>query len=222
MKFLKIVITIIAIALSTSTKAALISQDLNTLGDGLLTYDDETGLQWLDLSETYINRYYNSYFSYEEIVTGFSTGGAFEGYRYATVAETQDLLIKFGLPQIDYRNESPNEAYRNAITYMSETMGVTDNQPYYNGTQGIAVDSDENVSIFGGTSSDLEQCAADNANCTDWQYILADQGSLINNPAQTYAVGHFLVVSAVPVPAAIWLFGSGLIGLVGFARRKKA
>lgn len=29
-------------------------------------------------------------------------------------------------------------------------------------------------------------------------------------------------VSAVPVPAAAWLFGSGLLGLVGFARRKKA
>lgn len=28
-------------------------------------------------------------------------------------------------------------------------------------------------------------------------------------------------VSAVPVPAAAWLFGSGLIGLVGMARRKK-
>lgn len=28
------------------------------------------------------------------------------------------------------------------------------------------------------------------------------------------------VVSAVPVPAAVWLFGSGLIGLIGFARRK--
>lgn len=27
-------------------------------------------------------------------------------------------------------------------------------------------------------------------------------------------------VSAVPVPAAVWLFGSGLIGLLGFARRK--
>jgi hypothetical protein len=27
-------------------------------------------------------------------------------------------------------------------------------------------------------------------------------------------------VSAVPVPAAVWLFGSGLIGLVGLARRK--
>ena len=27
---------------------------------------------------------------------------------------------------------------------------------------------------------------------------------------------------AVPVPAAVWLFGSGLLGLVGMARRKKA
>ena len=29
-------------------------------------------------------------------------------------------------------------------------------------------------------------------------------------------------VQPIPVPAAVWLFGSGLIGLVGIARRKKA
>ena len=29
-------------------------------------------------------------------------------------------------------------------------------------------------------------------------------------------------VSQVPVPAAVWLFGSGLLGLVGVARRKKS
>jgi hypothetical protein len=28
-------------------------------------------------------------------------------------------------------------------------------------------------------------------------------------------------VSAVPVPAAVWLFASGLLGLVGIARRRK-
>ena len=29
-------------------------------------------------------------------------------------------------------------------------------------------------------------------------------------------------INAVPVPAALWLFGSGLLGLVGIARRKNA
>jgi hypothetical protein len=29
-------------------------------------------------------------------------------------------------------------------------------------------------------------------------------------------------IAAVPVPAAVWLFGSGLLGLIGVARRKKA
>jgi len=30
------------------------------------------------------------------------------------------------------------------------------------------------------------------------------------------------ITTPVPVPAAAWLFGSGLLGLIGFARRKKA
>jgi hypothetical protein len=29
-------------------------------------------------------------------------------------------------------------------------------------------------------------------------------------------------IGAVPVPAAVWLFGSGLLGLIGIARRKRA
>ncbi len=33
---------------------------------------------------------------------------------------------------------------------------------------------------------------------------------------------NYTTVSAVPVPAAVWLFGSGLLGLVGISRRKKA
>lgn len=34
--------------------------------------------------------------------------------------------------------------------------------------------------------------------------------------------GTWTSYSAVPVPAAVWLFGSGLLGLVGIARRKKS
>ncbi|MGB7934539.1 MAG: PEP-CTERM sorting domain-containing protein [Gammaproteobacteria bacterium] len=32
---------------------------------------------------------------------------------------------------------------------------------------------------------------------------------------------HLSDVSAIPVPATVWLFGSGLLGLIGISRRKK-
>ena len=38
----------------------------------------------------------------------------------------------------------------------------------------------------------------------------------------TWGSGTVQSLAAVPVPAAVWLFGSGLLGLVGMARRKKA
>ena len=43
----------------------------------------------------------------------------------------------------------------------------------------------------------------------------------LNEVAEDSFEGNF-TVSAVPVPAAVWLFSSGLIGLVGLAKRKKA
>jgi hypothetical protein len=38
----------------------------------------------------------------------------------------------------------------------------------------------------------------------------------------TVAISGFVQQVVVPIPAAVWLFGSGLLGLVGIARRKKA
>ena len=48
--------------------------------------------------------------------------------------------------------------------------------------------------------------------------VLSDAfGGSIPNPTLVPAN-----LTVVPVPAAVWLFGSGLLGLVGIARRKKA
>ena len=46
------------------------------------------------------------------------------------------------------------------------------------------------------------------------------------NAVAFYSVPHtgeivFATATVVPAPAAVWLFGSGLIGLVGFARRQR-
>jgi len=52
-------------------------------------------------------------------------------------------------------------------------------------------------------------------NCNQWT----------DNKASPVTIDVFngakITVSAVPIPAAIWLLGSGLIGLVGMSRRKK-
>ncbi|MCW9047061.1 MAG: VPLPA-CTERM sorting domain-containing protein [Gammaproteobacteria bacterium] len=52
-----------------------------------------------------------------------------------------------------------------------------------------------------------------------WDSVITIDSGYIGLLGQWYIEGN---VSAVPIPSAIWLFGSGLIGLVGFARRKKA
>ncbi len=53
----------------------------------------------------------------------------------------------------------------------------------------------------------------------------AGVGGLQTSISKNYGYGwavHSGDVSTVPVPAAVWLFGSGLLGLIGVARRKRA
>ncbi|MDH3514446.1 MAG: VPLPA-CTERM sorting domain-containing protein [Gammaproteobacteria bacterium] len=54
---------------------------------------------------------------------------------------------------------------------------------------------------------------------TQWAYL---GGAPAGAGRPMYALSSEFTVSAVPVPAAMWLFGSGLLGLVGVARRKAA
>ena len=55
-----------------------------------------------------------------------------------------------------------------------------------------------------------------------YEYPYESVGTVSNGLADT-GYGSLLIKSTVvPLPAAVWLFGSGLIGLIGIARRKKA
>ena len=57
-----------------------------------------------------------------------------------------------------------------------------------------------------------------------WRFAFrfGEQGSGPKNSSNYAWAVHDGDVGAVPIPSAVWLFGSGLIGLVGIARRKKA
>lgn len=89
----------------------------------------------------------------------------------------------------------------------------------------LAVNTDGAQLALAGGNSDFivglcsaSKCYADDGNGTaGWPNTYALNFSI--NESQAYAVD-VKVVPAVPVPAAVWLFGSGLIGLVGVARRR--
>jgi hypothetical protein len=58
-----------------------------------------------------------------------------------------------------------------------------------------------------------------NFNATPGDYFVSFFGFADLSAPQLGQYG--IEISQVPVPAAVWLFGSGLIGLVGVARRRK-
>jgi len=57
---------------------------------------------------------------------------------------------------------------------------------------------------------------------TDWDNNGVLGAGMIDGPFGGFSANFDMTTSEVPVPAAVWLFGSGLIGLAGIARRRKA
>lgn len=71
--------------------------------------------------------------------------------------------------------------------------------------------------ILGGSSVFTLQLADGAA---DFSGVTSVQGNSVDMGDFLVSVDGNLTVTAVPVPAAVWLLGSGLIGLVGIARRR--
>jgi len=110
-------------------------------------------------------------------------------------------------------------------TYSFPTIGITGIMA--NGVSGFVLSSAEYIvglipfgadteldsAGFGSLQSDIYDSTRQTIFFADPNTGIDGQGSFIFSAA---------AASPVPVPAAIWLFGSGLLGLVGIARRKKA
>jgi hypothetical protein len=76
------------------------------------------------------------------------------------------------------------------------------------------------VSSFGGDLPSTQFVVLSEGNFTlgEWTDPRSDQdGYAVDRTYATFTPSE----SVVPVPAAVWLFGSGLLGLIGIARRKE-
>ena len=74
----------------TTANGTLVSQDLSTPSDNQLTYDSNTGLDWLDLTNTYRE-------SPADVLGGFGGYTTTLGFRYATEGEFLTLLTHAGI-----------------------------------------------------------------------------------------------------------------------------
>lgn len=214
---------IVSFALSFPASAALIGVDWQTAGDSLLVRDTTTNLEWLKLTET-------TGMTYGAVSGQLGTGGSFEGLRYATNAEVINLFSDYfgiALGPSDYYGETP--AYLDpGVRLASEALGT-----------GVSGGTDEfsgpnaNYILIGYTgeamTDESQFVLGARTRWSDTDYFSA------RDPLPLYAAfyatdtsfdlvrGSYLVRTAVvPLPAAAWLFGSGLLGVMALTRRKVA
>lgn len=92
--------------------AALVVRDLNASGDGLLTYDTTTGLEWLDLSVSLGT-------------APLSVTAVYPGFRMAYRAEVEALLLSAGIDPAHLGDGQPYPGDLAAGHLLRDTIGVT-------------------------------------------------------------------------------------------------
>jgi hypothetical protein len=78
------------------------------------------------------------------------------------------------------------------------------------------------TAIDGKYTGDAHANFGSSAGITSFELFETGSDSLITDWDLTSESGEFGYYNPVPVPASVWLFGSGILGLIGVARRKKA
>jgi len=117
----------ISIGMTAATEASLTEVDWKTAGDGLITQDSESGLEWLDMSQTVAR-------SYTDISSNFDEGGDFEGWRYATTVEVAGLIDAAGGDGLYFNWPINNNEIQDisVVSLLGSLLGYTDERfdPY--------------------------------------------------------------------------------------------
>ncbi|MDH5570575.1 MAG: hypothetical protein OEY89_02345 [Gammaproteobacteria bacterium] len=213
MKLWKSISTVISLLFSTSLSAALI--DNNTY-----TTDTISGLDWLDLSLT-VNQAYNSVESLNP------------GWRYATNSEIENLFTTlfngyFDTDTTQHLSDS-NSGYINQNTDViafQELFGHTFNDPYV-ATYGLFEDENQTLHLMGAYISPII-----NFDILSGTTAVIGYDSIIFSPdyynnqedfreiAASTTGAYMVRATVVPIPAAVWLFCSGLISLYLTVKQK--
>jgi hypothetical protein len=159
----------------------------------------------------------------EDLLLSYSSWDGLSGYHGDTtvVLGMSNMLVDFGVTR----------THSHGGEYIAETVdGYSVNYETFQQSFGMFGESDEceglTFSCFTNTIIKYDSQGNETmALQTAWHGFDSSYEApfLIGTDVEHSHYGSYLVrTSDVPIPAAVWLFGSGLIGLTGIARRKKS
>ena len=195
---------------SFDASATIISTDWRFAGDNLITQETDSGLEWLDLTVT-------DGLSYYDVVALMGDGGSLQGWRYATRAEVGSLWDAFGGDSNYYNGLSTqNNGLFDAMAPFVGDLYCEVNVCTPGDGYSFWITGDREIISF--TNVNWWSVSRESTPTEDvFSLSYKRMGSASTG---TYA-GSALVrdISQVPIPPALWLFGSGLLGLIGMARK---
>ena len=209
-----VVMIAVILGYSLGASAALVQGDWKASGDGLLTYDAGTGLEWLDVTVSVGD-------NIEAVEAKLSPGGAYEGFRIARLGDVEMLFDHAGLqetagpavPAFDAPGVAAVQAFLGLVGII--TVDTIPTQTSYRSY----VMYDEPLGQPYAVYSLVEWFDAFNPGYR----VSLNAGGIDRSLGDASQVGTFLMRDAppVPIPGALWLLGSALAALAatGIARR---
>ena len=232
-----LLLTVLAV-FALNANAVTINQGTSSYLDGVfLDYgqyhrDTTTNLEWLDFTQLVTNDKINV--TLQHSIVSAEAQFVPQGWRLATTAEVYDLFELFFPTYVgtdgkmkldDYADptaeliEARNSwmfAFGTSVTATSGTNLNTDAGDLF--SLGMYVDDATNKVQYLGTSI----MPSGDAQIDSYLYGPDNATIDLTRTLGYQDMGVFMVrdYTVVPIPAAIWLFGTGLLGLVAVARRK--
>lgn len=206
--------------LSIGANAEFIETDYLNYGDGLSTLHEETGVEWLDFTET-MGHSYNSLSS--------SLDTDFVGWRFPTESEVLTMYASF-FPNITMTNYGGYSSGFTAQEYAQFLgfFGATDTSR--NRTYAFYLDDDDDVLTSGANHSFIHYASARGhsdftTNYSTSGYLLVSDGGVTlgsrNDPSMNANNQNAPVnegASSVPLPASVGLLA---LAMLGFSARRK-
>lgn len=157
--------------------------------------------------------------------SGFATGNPSTAYNAYLDSGNAGLGVCQALTSSNQCTPSSddNVTFGESLMLVFDQVVSIDTTTFVNGNHGTNFNGNFVLSIDGGPATTIALTNIYATPLVGTQFVFANPnaggGSTVSNDQQFYI--NVLNVQPVPVPAAVWLFGSGLLGLVGVARRRQ-